>query len=307
MPRSEWLSRWTLVGIVAALALANIAYRLLHVGRLEQTAALFIGLPSFLAALLALTVRPRTPTGIILAGMTFAMLLSGPLLQEGFICIVMAAPLFYLVGWLLGTIIEWTARRRRRNRPDDPDVPTAIYGLVLIPFLVLSLEGVHPALSFPRNETVTVQRVLPVAPAEVEAALSSPPRFDRPLPPYLAMGFPRPTRAEGSGLDVGDRRAVRFGAGRAELAMVVADRRATSVRFDAVSDSSRISQWLGWQNAVVEWRAVDENATEVRWTLRYERRLDPAWYFAPWERYAVGLTAEYLIDAVANPMDGLSR
>jgi hypothetical protein len=39
----------------------------------------------------------------------------------------------------------------------------------------------------------------------------------------------------------------------------------------------------------------------VRWTIRYRRDLDPAWYFGPWERYAVRLAGNYLIDNVATP------
>jgi hypothetical protein len=298
--RRQWVSRWTLVGIVVAFAAANVAYRLLHVGRLEQTAALFIGLPSFLAILLALSVRPRSPMGIIMAGITFALLLSGPLLGEGFICIVMAAPLFYFVGWVVGLIVEVIRDRWRQHRPDDPSPPTAIYGLALLPLLLLSLEGVHPALSFPREETITVRRVLNLAPDQVEAALASPPRFDRELPFYLGLGFPRPTQGEGAGLDVGDRRSVRFGRGARELTLEVVDRGPNQVRFRAVSDSTRIAQWLGWQDAAVEWHEVGAGITEVRWTQSYQRRLDPAWYFAPWERYAVGLAAEYLIETVAN-------
>jgi hypothetical protein len=41
--------------------------------------------------------------------------------------------------------------------------------------------------------------------------------------------------------------------------------------------------------------------TRVTWTLRYRRGLDPAWYFGPWERYAVRLAAAYLIESVATP------
>jgi hypothetical protein len=238
--------------------------------------------------------------GIIMAGITFALLLSGPLLGEGFICIVMAAPLFYFVGWVVGLIVEVIRDHWRQHRPDDPGPPTAIYGLALLPLLLLSLEGVHPALSFPREETVTTRRVLNLEPDQVEAALASPPRFDRELPFYLGMGFPRPTQAEGAGLSVGDRRSVRFGRGARELTLEVVDHGPNHVRFRAVSDGTRIAQWLGWQDAAVEWREVGPGLTEVRWTQSYQRRLDPAWYFAPWERYAVGLAAEYLIETVAN-------
>ena len=51
------------------------------------------------------------------------------------------------------------------------------------------------------------------------------------------------------------------------------------------------------------WTALDAETTQVTWRIDSERRLDPAWYFAPWQRYAVGLSAEYLIDTVATPRE----
>ena len=39
-------------------------------------------------------------------------------------------------------------------------------------------------------------------------------------------------------------------------------------------------------SAEVEWHETGDAQTRVRWTLRYRRSLDPAWYFGPWERYA---------------------
>jgi hypothetical protein len=70
--------------------------------------------------------------------------------------------------------------------------------------------------------------------------------------------------------------------------------------FAPVGDDSYLIHWLTWRSAEVRWRAVP-GGTEVRWTLWYRRRLDPAWYFGPLERYGVGVTAGYLIDALATP------
>jgi hypothetical protein len=50
----------------------------------------------------------------------------------------------------------------------------------------------------------------------------------------------------------------------------------------------------------VRWSA-EGAATRVNWTIHYQRRLDPAWYFGPAERAAVGVAADYLIDALATP------
>jgi hypothetical protein len=73
------------------------------------------------------------------------------------------------------------------------------------------------------------------------------------------------------------------------------------VRWRAVSDTSHMTHFLWWREIVVEWDAVDARTTRVTWTLRYQRGLDPAWYFGPMERYAVRLAGGYLIDAVATP------
>jgi len=68
-----------------------------------------------------------------------------------------------------------------------------------------------------------------------------------------------------------------------------------------VSDSSKVAHWLDWKSSEVDWTAVDAEHTRVNWTLHFERRLDPAWYFRPWERYATHLAAEYLIRVNATP------
>ena len=79
------------------------------------------------------------------------------------------------------------------------------------------------------------------------------------------------------------------------------DARPGLVRWRVVSDDSHMTHFLFWREVRVEWQAVSAETTRVTWTLRYDRGLDPAWYFGPMERYAVRLAAGYLIDAVATP------
>lgn len=297
-------SRWTLVGLLLALASANVVYRLILFGRLEQTAALFIGLPTFLAIGFALAVRPRSPTGMIMAGMTIALLMSGPFLGEGFICILMAAPLFYLIGWIVGSLITAIGSWGQRQQHGEEQPGGRVYVLVLLPFLLMSLEGTHEWLSLPREETVIVSRVVSASAEEVREALAATPRFDRELPLYLRLGFPRPLAASGSGLGTGDRRVINFSGPNEStrfLTLQVVQREQERAVFQAVSDGSAIARWLTWKEAEVQWLEVETGRTQVDWTLRYERRLDPAWYFGPFERYAVGLAASYLIDTVATP------
>ncbi|MGH9759511.1 MAG: hypothetical protein ACREAC_01580, partial [Blastocatellia bacterium] len=241
--------------------------------------------------------RPRSILGVILKGLTICLLLSGILLGEGFICIVMASPLFYLVGVVIGLIAEsWKKRHKSAQR--------RTLCLLLLPFLPLSLEGASAQLSFDRSETVEVERVVDWSGAEVDQKLAECPAFNRPLPFYLKMGFPRPVRASGSGLNPGDNRIIAFAGGEGKpgkLDIEVAEHGSGVVRFRAVSDASHVSHWLNWSEADVTFSEIAPRRTKIVWTLHFTRRLDPAWYFAPWERYAARLAAGYLIDTVATP------
>src|SRR5438270_1533897 len=194
-PGSMRQSQVVVIAIIIAIAAAGTAYRLLVFKHLEQTAALFIGIPSLIAILITLTPRPKSVTGMISKVMAIALLMSAPLLGEGFICIIMAAPIFFLVGLVIGLIID---RSRRSDRPGGG------MATCLILFGLMSLEGVTDKTSFSRDEVVTVTSRV-VRPAEqVEQSLSATPHFDRTLPLYLRLRFPRPTEARGQGLAQGD-------------------------------------------------------------------------------------------------------
>jgi hypothetical protein len=180
---------------------------------------------------------------------------------------------------------------------------TVVSCLVLVWLLPMSSEGVHPRLSFNREETVQASQAVDASAEMVEQALSQSPRTDLPLPFYLRMGFPRAVEAHGSGLNPGDLRTIHFAGGEGhpgDLVMRVAEHAPGHVRFVAVTDKSKVAHWLEWEGAEVDWRTIDANHTRVTWTLHYRRLLDPAWYFRPWERYATRLAADYLIRANAT-------
>jgi hypothetical protein len=284
--------------LVGGIAVASILYRVVYLGGMDQTAALFVGLPGVLAVVVALTPRAGSATGMAIKATTILLLIAGPLYGEGFVCILFISPLFYLVAVLVGGTID-AVRRWRSGRA------SRTYAFVLLPVLLasLSLEGTTSWTTLARSQSVTATRVVAGTPRDVERSLAGTPRFDRPLPRLLRLGFPRPVAAEGSGLRVGDVRSVVFESrmGKAEVVFAIAERRPGFVRFRAVADRTPIARWLGWRDAIVRWRAVGAGRTEVRWTVRFTRELDPAWYFGPWERYGARTAAAYLIDTLATP------
>jgi hypothetical protein len=152
--------------------------------------------------------------------------------------------------------------------------------------------------------------VIPASVHAVEVSLSKSPRLDTALPRLLRIGFPRPLEASGLGFSVGATRIVHFAGAEGDppgdLVMRVAERRPGYARFETVSDSSKLTQWLRWDDSEVEWVSADAGHTRVTWRIHFERQLDPAWYFVPWERTAVRAAATYLIRANATP-EGSSK
>jgi len=293
----------TLAAVAVALGLGSFVYRLLHTADLDQSAAFFIGIPSlmaFAAAFVALRLRASSVIGVTFKAVTIGLLLSGPLLGEGFICVLLAAPLFYAVGLLVAVGIQ-VGRKVATSRRQSSTL-----GLLVLPLLAFSLEGAVPGLAFPRQATSVAERTLVATPDMVAAALAQAPHFDAPLSGVLGIGFPRPQSATGHGLAAGDRRVVSFVAPRAgrprDLVMEVAASGSDWVRFRPVSDATKIAEWLTWQSADVSWTDLGDGRTRVRWALTYQRSLDPAWYFGPWESLVTTLAADYLIQAAATPL-----
>lgn len=286
-------SQWSLIFLILVVSAGSVMFRLIMFRGLEQTAVLFIGIPAVLAMSLAMTPKAKTAKGGIMKGLTLTLLLSGVFLGEGFICILMASPIFYLVGLVVGALVD----RNREKRQTTLSCLLLILGL-------MSIEGTAPKLSFNREETVRASQVVTASETDVQLALSHSPRTDTPLPTYLRMGFPRPTEARGEGLQVGATRTIHFAGGEGHpgnLLLKVRESRPGYVRFEVVSDSSKVAHWLDWKSSEVDWTALDGEHTRVNWTLHFERRLDPAWYFRPWEQYATHLAAEHLIRANATP------
>lgn len=278
---------------IAGAMVASVWYRVTVFERLEQTSALFIGIPALIAAICVLTPKPASATGTAVKAVTLFIGISGVFLGEGLICILMASPLFYLVAILIGVA---------RDRADKQS--TIVSCVLILTMIPISSEGTRPGLSFSREETVSAERILPATPDQVGRAIAAPPKTDSTLPLYLRMGFPGPVSTSSQGTDVGARETIHFAGGEGkpgDLVLEVVEHADGRLRWRSISDTSHVAHWLKWEESNVEWTAVDASHTRVRWTLRYRRLLDPAWYFGPWERYAARLAADQLIQDAATP------
>ena len=277
--------------VAGAYLVSALLYKFLFHEGLGHSSLLFVGLPGVLAILLALAPRAGTAKGGIVKGITLALLLIAPLIGEGYLCILMASPLFYLIGLLIGAAID--ASRNKQT--------TLSCAAVVV--MLLSLDGIVPV--HPRRETISVTRVIPAPASQVRDVLAQYPDIATPLPRFLRFGFPRPVTAAGAGLELGATRTIHFtgaeGDPPGDLTLRIAHANDDEVLFVATSDTSKLTQWILWQSSLVQWQPVDDTHTRVTWQTTFDRQLDPWWYFVPWERYAVRKATEYLLTANATP------
>src|SRR5262245_3971258 len=76
----------------------------------------------------------------------------------------------------------------------------------------MSMEGVA-ASPFDTHDSATATMLVVAPPAAVARALAATPSFGAELPAFLRIGFNRPVAATGSGIALGDRRAIEFTGG----------------------------------------------------------------------------------------------
>ncbi|GAA2729996.1 hypothetical protein [Actinocorallia aurantiaca] len=281
-PERRRTARRTLLGVVAALFAAMLAYKVLEAGRLEQTALFYVGIPALIALTVVATARPRSALGTIMATITVGLALAGPLLDEGVVCLVVAAPLFYLCGAILGVFVD--------------EVRGGLKVMLVVP-LLLGLEGT--AVSLPRANEVTVTRTAPAG-TDLEHALAAAPDFAPVRSRFLRLRFPRPVRSEGTGLAPGATRHIDF-TPRTSLGLrsrpTPRSMDLTVVRYEpglavfAVTRDTTLARWLDLTEAEFRWQG-----TRLSVTLRYRRTFDPAWYFGPVQRHGMREAAAYLAE-----------
>lgn len=283
-PRRQRTARRTLLGVVAALFAAMLAVKVLQAGHLEQTALFYVGIPALIALTVVATSRPRSTLGTIMATITVGLALAGPLLDEGVVCLIIAAPLFYLCGAVVGVLAD----KSRRDR--------GLQALLILP-LALGAEGT--AASLPRGGEVTVTRTARAG-ADLEQALAAAPAFGPVRSRLLRLKFPRPVLAEGAGLEPGATRHIVFtprkslgiGARPTPRSMdLTVVRHAPGLVVFAISRDTTLARWLRFTEAEFRWRG-----TRLSVTLRYRRTFDPAWYFGPVQRYGMREAAAYLAE-----------
>jgi len=283
--------QWSLIGLVIVLTITSVVYRVIVAYDYPRSALMFVGLPAILSVLLILSNSSgASSTGRIFKGVTLFLLMVGILAWEGLICILMAAPIFYLFAFIVSGLASLVKNISR------------MYSFAALFIGMMAFEGTHQVVEFDRENRVEVIHVLEISELELLEQLSSAPDFSLALPSFFKMGFPAPVscEAEGSFQNADEVRYQVYFTGPDDYgnelhvhARRVAD---NEIEFSFVEDSTKIGSWMTWKEASLRWD-VEGDSVILMWNVEFRRRLDPYWYFSPIQNYAVKLASRYLLNA----------
>ncbi len=277
----------TLYIIVLVLAIASAMFKLLGKGELEQTSLLFIGIPALITVLLIrYTEKPKTAYGIVFLTVTIFLLISGIFLGEGFICILFMAPIFYGVSAILVAIYLWLNKKDKNQTYSFITIPVLL--LLFNPFDYIKKVDVHSI-----KTVKEIQKDLDLS------ELNSTPNFLENLPTFFKIGFPKPIKIKGSGINIGDTRTILFKSstkGVGKLVLEIEDKTEYAIVFKVNRDDTHMNHWLTFKKVRIEIKEQD-GIKNIIWTTDFTCDLGPSWYFEPSEIYAVEVMNEYLINS----------
>ncbi len=278
-----------------------IAVHLLIGSKLDHSSLLYLGIPFLISiALLSMTskeyvkVTYKTKYANILRDSLIVLLGSSLILNEGFLCVLMFMPIYFgciLIGFV--TEFIWNLKPNH-NRLSVYTLPTLM--------IVMSLEGTTEHMSFNRYHQVEASQVVALNIDEIKQNLIKPIDLKQTRPWFLYL-FPMPYQIDAGSLVAGDIHVIHYRykkwfftnvhEGKANLKITEVSNRHIKTQF--LSDSSYLNNYLQLLDTNIQLEPINNQHTQVTLQISFKRKLDPAWYFEPLEKYAVTLAADYLI------------
>lgn len=291
-----WLLFFAISGIVF------LGTRAILDSSFSHSAVFYLAIPFTISMLIGFFTRNPTGKGPwadylreMRLGMMF-LLGTSAFLYEGFLCVLFVIPIYVFV-LSVGFIFKLLWMRHENNR-------RARMKVSIIPLVVaiMALEGLSPSTSFERQNSVTQSRVIDASIPQLKANMALPITLPKRRSLFLSV-FPLPIDAQAGSLSPGDVHKLTFlykrwfftnvhrGEFYLRIDAVGPDRVTTSV----IENTSYLAKYLTIQGTQVQFTALPDGQTKVDLTVNYERKLDPAWYFSPFQKLAVNQSADYLI------------
>lgn len=296
--RVNWL------GVLLLIGIGSVSVHFLVRHDLDSSALLYVGLP-YLGALAIVIVRPpKSRDRWWHAYRDFALtslivfLASSVVLFEGFVCVLMFLPIYFLVASIAFLGAWWSNRSQGGGG--------RLFGL-LLPVVVLSssFEGSTETLSAERIAQAEASRIVELPPERIMGNLLLPIELDTDRS-WLLTIFPMPYRVDADSLEEGaiHRMHTRYhrwfvtNTHEGETHIEIVDFEPRRLRTRVVHDTSFFASYLTQLGSELTLTRIGPDSTEIRLRLKYRRDLDPAWYFHPLQQFAMREMAAFFIDEV---------
>ena len=254
-----------LVAIVAFI----IGYKIIHHVELKTTSALFIGLPMLVGLLIVNLTRTRDAYGMTVQASFIILCLVAPILGEGAICILMAAPLFVAINLLIVFIYQNTVKKYLLSL------------LICLPFFI-GLAEKNSLIEEPELSRVVTETVLEGSPKRWSRVIGHSTFISKDTPFFLNLGFPLPTKM----VRDGNQLLVSFDKGGAWQVDQTWEGEDT-IRYTLVKDTSKIGSWIAIKDSIIEVNEMENDQVLVRQTTSYYSKVFPKWYFVPFQKLAI--------------------
>jgi len=292
--------RITAIGYLLLVGVASLCIHALFLGGLGHSALLYMLIPygvSLLIAAMRSDAIADTDGKKYFRHMATALLVflaTSIVLREGFVCVIFFFPIYFIIVTL--------AYAFRSSAGDE----TKLRSVVVPVFIVLfSLEGTSNFLSLERSSSVRVSKVSSLSVDEIKANLAMPFDLDKRRHWMLSV-FPMPYHIEAGSLNTGDIHKIKTRYHRwfftntheGEAQLLIAHVGPRAIRTKLLNDTTYFSSYLKLHGTKIEFQPIETGGTEITLQIDFDRKLDPAWYFQPVQKFGVSKMAEFLISEV---------
>ena len=299
-PKPVWIRFLLIIGA------ATLLTRLGLDSRFATTSLFYCLIPYLIGVVLYIFVpqpegwsKPKRFARHILAAL-IVMLASSAILFEGFLCVLMAAPIYLFFASL-------TFAFGRPHPNYDEKTVSNVFRVSIVPVIVaiISVEGLTDTTSFPREEIITRTQVLNLTPEQIHANLAQPVHMEEGRSKFLSL-FPLPEKVEADKFTQGETHKAFFTYRRwgftnihkGETWVHLKTIEPLRIETEITKDTSYFSHYLTVHGTQIDIVPQADGTTRVSLTIRYRRELDPAWYFGPMQRRAMRESADYLLTNV---------
>lgn len=295
-----------LLGVIAVISVVS---RLLLYTPYGTTSVFYVGIPLLVGIWLVMLDRSTSDRwqakywnftrDVFLILVTVSILLA-----EGFLCVLLFLPIYLLVMVLVMVVEAVWQHQKHKARGK-----LFMHWLPVLGVL-MSIEGVHPSLSFDRENEVLIERVVHGSVGELMMNLERPIELQKDRHWFIQL-FPMPYEVKAGTLNPGDVHEIHFRYHRWPVAnthegrmlLEITEVGDSYVKTRLVEDTSYIGGYMALEGTEIQLHPAGDGKSRISLKVYFERKLDPAWYFGPLERYGVRKMGEFLIDEVVARND----